>query len=109
MLSTSKLLLRLTAVIAVVFLLIFFSPRTHWPNGESYVWLDETDANPIPNSIYNNESGFTHDYYSGTTASADQPTRRLGVTPEAWMFGGPVTKPGLLSSGTPPAIACSGT
>lgn len=80
----------------------------HWPNGDSYVWLDETDANPIPNSIYNNESGFTHDYYSGTTATPDQPTRRLGITPEAWMFGGPVTKPGLLSSGTPPAITCSG-
>ena len=78
----------------------------HWPTGESYVWLDETDANPIPNSIYNNESGFTHDYYSGTTATADQPTRRLGITPEAWMFGGPVTKPGLLSSGTSPVIAC---
>ena len=85
-----------------------FNQYVHWPTGESYVWLDETDANPIPNSIYNNESGFTHDYYSGTTATADQPTRRLGITPEAWMFGGPVTKPGLLPSGTPPAIACSG-
>ena len=67
----------------------------HWPTGENYVWVDETDVNPIPNSIYNNESGFTHDYYSGTTATADEPTRRLGITPEAWMLGGPVTKPGL--------------
>ena len=25
------------------------------------------------NSIYNNESGFTHDYYSGTTALASDP------------------------------------
>jgi hypothetical protein len=79
----------------------------HWPSGESYVWLDETDANPIPNSIYNNESGFTHDYYSGTIATADQPARRLGITPEAWMWGGPVTKPGILSS-PPPTISCSG-
>jgi hypothetical protein len=53
----------------------------HWPTGDNYVWLDETNANPIPNSIYNNESGFTHDYYSGTTATADQPARRLGITP----------------------------
>jgi hypothetical protein len=73
----------------------------HWPTGESYVWVDETTANPIPNSIYNNESGFTHDYYSGTTATADQPTRRLGITPEAWMLGGPVTKP------APPVITCN--
>ena len=75
----------------------------HWPTGEGYVWLDETDANPIPNSIYNNESGFTHDYYSGTIATADQPARRLGITPETWMWGGPVTKPG-----PSPAISCSG-
>ena len=68
----------------------------HWPTGENYVWVDETDANPIPNSIYNNESGFTHDYYSGTTATPDAPSRRLGITPEAWMMGGPVTKPGLI-------------
>ena len=79
----------------------------HWPSGENYVWVDETDANPIPNSIYNNESGFTHDYYSGTTATADQPTRRLGITPDAWMLGGPVTKPGVRSA-SPPVITCSG-
>jgi len=80
----------------------------HWPTGENYVWVDETDANPIPNSIYHNQSGFTHDYYSGTTATADQPTRRLGITPEAWMLGGPVTKPGAPPSGTPPVITCGG-
>ena len=79
----------------------------HWPSGESYVWLDETDASPIPNSIYNNESGFTHDYYSGTTATADQPARRLGITPEAWSWGGPVTKPGIRFP-APPAITSSG-
>lgn len=78
----------------------------HWPTGDAYVWIDETDANPIPNSIYNNESGFTHDYYSGNTATADEPTRRLGITPEAWMLGGPVTKPGA-SSFSPPVITCN--
>ena len=65
----------------------------HWPTGEDYVWVDETLDDPIPNSIYNNESGFTHDYYSGTTATPDEPTRRLGITPEAWAVGGPVTHP----------------
>jgi len=79
----------------------------HWPTGDNYVWVDETDANPIPNSIYNNESGFTHDYYSGTTATADEPTRRLGITPEAWMLGGPVTKPSV-PAGPPPVISCGG-
>jgi hypothetical protein len=76
----------------------------HWPTGDNYVWLDETDANPIPNSIYSNESGFTHDYYSGTTATADQPTRRLGIPPEAWSLGGPVTK---ASSMSPPSVITS--
>lgn len=78
----------------------------HWPTGESYVWIDETDANLIPNSIYNNQSGFTHDYYSGATATADQPTRRLGITPEAWRYGGPVTKPGVKAF-PPPVITCN--
>jgi hypothetical protein len=59
--------------------------------GTYYAWADETPASPIPNSIYNNESGFTHDYYSGTTASAEEPTRCLGITREAWAFGGPVS------------------
>lgn len=61
--------------------------------GQSYILQDETDDNPIPNSIYNNESGFSHDYYSGLTATADQPTRCLGITPEAWASGGPVSRP----------------
>jgi hypothetical protein len=65
----------------------------HCPSGEPYILKDETDAHPIPNSIYNNNSGFTHDYYSGTTATADQPTRCLGITPEAWAYGGPVSEP----------------
>jgi len=65
----------------------------HWPTGEEYVWVDETNDNPIPNSIYNNESGFTHDYYSGTTATPGEPDRRLGITPAAWAIGGPVTRP----------------
>jgi len=63
--------------------------------GQFYVWQDETLANPIPNSIYNNDSGFTHDYYSGTTATADQPSRCLGITPDAWALGGPVSHSGI--------------
>ena len=64
--------------------------------GEFYVWQDETLANPLPNSIYNNESGFTHDYYSGLTATVDQPSRCLGITPDAWALGGPVSHSGNL-------------
>jgi hypothetical protein len=64
--------------------------------GAYYVWEDETLANPIPNSIYNNESGFTHDYYSGMTATADQPSRCLGIPSDAWALGGPVTHSGNL-------------
>jgi hypothetical protein len=73
----------------------------HWPTGEQYVWVDETDLNLIPNSIYHNDSGFTHDYYSGTTATADQPTSRLGIIPIAWASGGPVSKPDLSQPPTP--------
>jgi hypothetical protein len=65
----------------------------HCPTGEPYVWVDETLDNPVPNSIYSNSSGFTHDYYSGTVATADQPDRCLGITPLAWATGGPVSKP----------------
>ena len=60
--------------------------------GQYYNWIDETDANPIPNSIYNNASGFTHDYYSGTTALATNPTRCLGIPPITWATDGPVSK-----------------
>jgi hypothetical protein len=60
--------------------------------GNPYILEDENDDNPIPNSIYNNYSGFTHDYYSGTTATPDQPNRCIGITPEAWASDGPVTK-----------------
>jgi hypothetical protein len=65
----------------------------HCGTGEGYVWVDETDANLIPNSIYNNASGFTHDYYSGTTALASTPTVCLGISADAWAAGGPVTRP----------------
>ncbi|MBN1583135.1 MAG: hypothetical protein JXA89_20670 [Anaerolineae bacterium] len=61
--------------------------------GESYILQDETDLNPIPHSIYNNLSGFTHDYYSGFTATADRPMRCLGITAAAWASGGPVSRP----------------
>lgn len=61
--------------------------------GQPYILQDETDLDPIPNSIYNDESGFTHDYYSGLTAKVDQPTLCLGITPSAWASGGPVSRP----------------
>jgi LysM repeat protein len=64
----------------------------HCMTGEPYILQDENDNAPIPNSIYNNDRGFTHDYYSGTTARPDQPTQCLGITPAAWASGGPVTK-----------------
>ena len=57
--------------------------------GEPYVWVDELEGAPIPNSIYNNLSGFTHDYYSGTVATSDDPATCIGITPEAWSLGGP--------------------
>jgi hypothetical protein len=41
--------------------------------------------------VKNNETGFAYDYYSGKTATADQPSRCLGITPEAWALGGPVS------------------
>lgn len=62
----------------------------HCPTGTVYDWRDETLADPIPNSIYNNDSGFTHDYYSGETALATNPTACLGGTRRAWAYGGPV-------------------
>jgi hypothetical protein len=61
--------------------------------GTPYILVDDSETAPIPNSIYHNLSGFTHDYYSGTTALASQPDRCLGITPAAWASGGPVTRP----------------
>jgi len=63
----------------------------HCPTGAPYVWVDELESNPVPNSIYNNWSGFTHDYYSGTVATAEQPERCLGISADAWAAGGPAT------------------
>ena len=81
----------------------------HWPTGEAYVLEDETDDHLIPNSIYHNTRGFTHDYYTGQTATADKPERRLGITAEAWASGGPVTRPArpkaAAAQGAPPAAA----
>ncbi len=65
----------------------------HCGTGTPYVLIDEDDAGPVPNSIYNNRAGFTRDYYSGQTALTGQPTACLGVTPQAWASGGPVTRP----------------
>jgi hypothetical protein len=63
----------------------------HCRTAKPYVWVDETDAAPVPNSIYNNSSGFTHDYYSGTTALTGDPTHCLGISSAAWARGGPVS------------------
>lgn len=60
--------------------------------GRGYVLLDESASNPIPNSIFNNNSGFTHDYYSGLTAQASNPRHCIGITSKAWASGGPVSK-----------------
>lgn len=65
----------------------------HCGSGALYAYVDEDDSNPIPNSIYNNYSGFHHDFYSGTTALPSQPNACLGITPAAWASGGPVTRP----------------
>jgi hypothetical protein len=73
----------------------------HCMTAQAYVWVDESDAMPIPNSIYNNESGFTHDYYSGTTALPTDPLQCLGITPAAWATGGPVSMPGELEPPSP--------
>jgi hypothetical protein len=64
----------------------------HCRTGEPYVLVDETQDEPVRNSIYNNRSGFTHDYYSGTTALASDVDSCLGITRAAWASGGPVTK-----------------
>jgi len=64
----------------------------HCGTGEGYVLADETQDEPIRNSIYNDRSGFTHDYYSGTTALASDPDFCLGLTRAAWASGAPVTK-----------------
>lgn len=63
----------------------------HCGTGTHYVWMDETLSELIPNSIYNNTSGFTHDYYSGTTALAGAPDECLGITRDAWASGSPLT------------------
>jgi hypothetical protein len=62
-------------------------------SAQPYLLFDETDWNPVANSIYNNQSGFTHDYYSGLTATPDQPDRCLGLPPATWATGGPVSRP----------------
>jgi hypothetical protein len=68
--------------------------------GQPYTLQDESDMSPIPNSIYNDYSGFSHDYYSGQTATLEQPNRCLGITPAAWASGGPVSRP-VTAAGSP--------
>lgn len=70
--------------------------------GQFYVWQNETDAQPIPNSIFHNTAGFTHDYLSGTVARAEAPTVCLGIGPQVWAWGGPVTHSGTAPVFTAP-------
>lgn len=65
----------------------------HCGTAVPYVLMDEDDDNPIPNSIYNNQSGFHRDYYSGQTAQTGQPNACLGIGPQVWATGGPLTRP----------------
>jgi hypothetical protein len=76
-------------------------------SGKHYLLVDETLDNQIRNSIYNNKAGFTHDYYSGTTALAGTKTC-LGITAAAWESGGPVSRPGGLSRTTRTAATATG-
>lgn len=69
----------------------------HCPSGEPYNMDRSTlEDDMLPNTPYNNQSGFTHDYYSGMTALREQPTVCLGIGPAVWATGGPVTKPFVL-------------
>jgi len=68
--------------------------------GQQYVWQDETEDQPIPNSIYSDVAGFTHDYYSGTVARAEAPQICLGIGPQAWAWGGPMTHSGSVPTFT---------
>lgn len=65
--------------------------------GLPYRLEDESANQPIPNSIYNNQQGFTHDYYSGQTATPDQPQRCLGITSDAWASPPPTQQDTLRS------------
>ncbi len=60
--------------------------------GRPYDLRDENERSKIPNSIYNNNVGFTRDYYSGTT-KAEGASACAGVSLNAWKSGGPVTRP----------------
>jgi len=60
-------------------------------SGAEYDLRDEKDDEPLPGSTYHDTSGFTHDYYSGTTALRDDPRRCLGIPASSWALGGPTT------------------
>lgn len=74
----------------------------HCGTGAAYVWVDETLEDPIPSSIYSNASGFTHDYYSGTTAVAADPGHCLGIDRQAWRYGSPRRMSGVSRAGSGP-------
>jgi hypothetical protein len=54
------------------------------------------------NSMYNNTAGFLHDFYSGNLALAEAPQACIGIGPQAWAWGGPVTH-----SGSQPVFSAS--
>ena len=56
--------------------------------------VDETQDEPIRGSIFNNGSGFAHDYYSGTTALASDPESCIGIARAAWKAAGRSRKGG---------------
>lgn len=73
---------------------IYDPQYVHCPTGEPYnMDLSTLEDDWVPNTPYHNQSGFTHDYFSGVTALREQPTVCLGITPTAWLTGGPVSKP----------------
>lgn len=72
--------------------------------GAPFLMENEVFADTLPNSLYNNFSGFTHDYYSGLTARADDPTKCLGISAQVWAYGGPVVHEGATQSGDPDVV-----
>ncbi|MEX8518117.1 MAG: hypothetical protein AB3X44_06350 [Leptothrix sp. (in: b-proteobacteria)] len=79
------------------------SVRSQYVNcktGHHYLWQTESAEQPIPNSIWNNSSGFMHDLYSGQVARAGAHRSCLGLGPQVWAWGGPVTHSGSKPSFT---------
>ena len=65
----------------------------HCGSGRAYRLDFQRDNDDVENTIYHNTVGFTHDYYSGTTALKTNAGKCLGITAGAWAAGGPMTRP----------------